>query len=282
MTAGDLTAGGTSGPGGDSYLYAHLQVDAQASLHLRSGLSVVVYGLNLKNEVFGFYNGSPQYVVQREFYKPTFAAGLRWSPKSCQAVRHRTHFSEARTPLGIKAPRARRNGQNRLETSAASSLKSHDNVSRVSPTLSCAALSAVAVAWILGAPAGLAAQDAGGLARDPEGIWTIATPPPLLEATASAPASTARTPSSRSTAPRSWPRWRERAGRWRGGTAGREAELALPMPDGQFHGFSSSNHPCSRRRWPRSSPTSGRTRERASTIRPRRCVSTGPTTGFTR
>ncbi|HET9832100.1 MAG TPA: TonB-dependent receptor [Vicinamibacterales bacterium] len=82
MAAKDLTAGGTAGPGGDSYLYAHLQFDAQASLHLRSGLSVVVYGLNLTNEVFGFCNGSPQYVVQREFYKPTFAAGLRWSPRS--------------------------------------------------------------------------------------------------------------------------------------------------------------------------------------------------------
>ena len=80
MAAGDLTAGGTSGPGGDSFLYAHLQVDAQASIQVGSGLSIVIYGLNLTNEVFGFYNGSPQYVVQREFYKPTFAAGVRWSP----------------------------------------------------------------------------------------------------------------------------------------------------------------------------------------------------------
>jgi hypothetical protein len=30
--------------------------------------------------VFGFYNGSTQYVVQREFYKPTFAFGVRWNP----------------------------------------------------------------------------------------------------------------------------------------------------------------------------------------------------------
>jgi len=80
MAAGDLTAGGTAGPGGDNYLYAHLQVDAQTSIRLRSGLSIVVYGLNLTNEVFGFYNGSPQYVVQREFYKPTYAFGIRWTP----------------------------------------------------------------------------------------------------------------------------------------------------------------------------------------------------------
>ncbi|HZR25300.1 MAG TPA: TonB-dependent receptor, partial [Vicinamibacterales bacterium] len=71
---------GPTGPGGDNYLYPHLQVDAQANIHVASGLSVIVYGLNLTNEVFGFYNGSPEYVVQREFYKPTFAAGVRWNP----------------------------------------------------------------------------------------------------------------------------------------------------------------------------------------------------------
>ena len=81
IASADLTAGGVAGPGGDNYLYAHLQLDAQATVHLAQGLSVVVYGLNLTNEVFGFYNGSPQYVVQREFYKPTFAAGVRWNPR---------------------------------------------------------------------------------------------------------------------------------------------------------------------------------------------------------
>jgi hypothetical protein len=44
------------------------------------GLSVVVYGLNLNNEVFGFYNGSPDYVLQREFYGRTMGAGIRWNP----------------------------------------------------------------------------------------------------------------------------------------------------------------------------------------------------------
>jgi TonB-dependent receptor len=80
MSASDLTAGGLSGPGGDSYLYPHLQLDAQGTVRVAAGLSVVVYGLNLTNEVFGFYNGSPQYVVQREFYKPTVAFGVRWTP----------------------------------------------------------------------------------------------------------------------------------------------------------------------------------------------------------
>lgn len=75
----DLPAGGAFGPGGDNYLYAHLQVDAQGSIRLPHGFQLVAYGLNLTNEVFGFYNGSPQYVVQREYYKPSFALGMRWN-----------------------------------------------------------------------------------------------------------------------------------------------------------------------------------------------------------
>jgi TonB-dependent receptor len=69
-----------TGPFGDNYFYPHLQFDAQGSVRLNHGLSFVMYGLNINNEVFGFYNGSPQYMVQREFYKPTIAAGVRWSP----------------------------------------------------------------------------------------------------------------------------------------------------------------------------------------------------------
>jgi len=43
------------------------------------GFQVYAYGLNLNNEVFGFYNGSTQYVVQREYYHPTYAGGIRWT-----------------------------------------------------------------------------------------------------------------------------------------------------------------------------------------------------------
>jgi len=71
--------GGTAGPKGDNYLYAHYQFDTQASYKVRWGLEVYAYGLNLNNEVFGFYNGSPQYVVQREYYHPTYAGGIRWT-----------------------------------------------------------------------------------------------------------------------------------------------------------------------------------------------------------
>jgi TonB-dependent receptor len=74
------TPGGLKGPFSDQYFYTHLQVDAQGSVRLGHGLNFVMYGLNLTNEVFGFYQGSPQFMVQREYYTPTIAAGFRWSP----------------------------------------------------------------------------------------------------------------------------------------------------------------------------------------------------------
>ena len=75
---GTTTPGGIRGPQGDQYLYARLQVDAQGSYYLGKGLTFVASGLNLNNEVFGFYLGSPQYPLQREYYKPTYSFGLRW------------------------------------------------------------------------------------------------------------------------------------------------------------------------------------------------------------
>jgi TonB-dependent receptor len=71
---------GAKGPLGDNYLYAHLQVDAQASLRVQRTLTVLWQGLNLTDMVFGFYNGSPWYVTQREYYRPTYSFGLRWEP----------------------------------------------------------------------------------------------------------------------------------------------------------------------------------------------------------
>ena len=70
---------GLSGPNGDNYFYTHTQIDLQGSYHIKGPVSVYAYGLNLNNEVFGFYNGNPNNVVQREFYQPTVAAGVRWS-----------------------------------------------------------------------------------------------------------------------------------------------------------------------------------------------------------
>jgi TonB-dependent receptor len=73
------TPGPPNGPFGDNYFYPHMQVDAQASVRLYRGLRLGVDGLNMNNEVFGFYNGSPQYMTQREYYKPSYSASLRWS-----------------------------------------------------------------------------------------------------------------------------------------------------------------------------------------------------------
>jgi TonB-dependent receptor len=69
---------GPTGPNGDNYFYSHTQVDAQGSYYVAKGFSLMASGLNMNNEVFGFYNGSPKYVTQREYYKPTFSFGLRW------------------------------------------------------------------------------------------------------------------------------------------------------------------------------------------------------------
>ena len=76
----DPVAGSIKGPCGDQYLYSHFQVDLQGSYRVRHGLYFTAAGLNLNNEVFGFYYGSPQFVNQREFYKPTFTFGVRWEP----------------------------------------------------------------------------------------------------------------------------------------------------------------------------------------------------------
>jgi hypothetical protein len=54
-------------------------VDAQGSFRVYRGLQLIVSGLNLTNEVFGFYNGNPRAVLQREYYKPSYSVGLRYT-----------------------------------------------------------------------------------------------------------------------------------------------------------------------------------------------------------
>jgi hypothetical protein len=70
---------GPTGPTGDIWTLAHYQLDAQASYRIWRGLSAKVVGLNLNNEVFGYYQGSKQFVNQREYYKPTYTGGLRYT-----------------------------------------------------------------------------------------------------------------------------------------------------------------------------------------------------------
>jgi TonB-dependent receptor len=69
---------GIRGPLGDQYLYAHTQLDIQGSFRMYKGLEFVASGLNLSNEVFGFYTGSPIYPNQREYYHPSLILALRW------------------------------------------------------------------------------------------------------------------------------------------------------------------------------------------------------------
>jgi TonB-dependent receptor len=70
---------GPSGPSGDVWTLAHMQVDAQATYRFWKGMSFLVSGLNLNNEVFGYYTGSDQFVNQREYYKPTYTGGIRYN-----------------------------------------------------------------------------------------------------------------------------------------------------------------------------------------------------------
>jgi len=77
----DGADGGLKGPNGDVYFYPHTQVDAQVSYRLPHGHGVhfIVSMLNLNNEVFGFYQGSEQFPIQREYYSRTISGGLRWT-----------------------------------------------------------------------------------------------------------------------------------------------------------------------------------------------------------
>jgi TonB-dependent receptor len=73
--------GGITGPNGDVYYYPHTQLDAQFNYRLphAHGLHLVGSFLNLTNEVFGFYQGSEIYPIQREYYSRTMSGGLRWT-----------------------------------------------------------------------------------------------------------------------------------------------------------------------------------------------------------
>lgn len=75
----DGQLGGVTGPYGDNYYYERTQVDAQASYNLGKGFTVTASGENLNNAILGFYNGSPQYMTQREYYKPIYYGGIRWN-----------------------------------------------------------------------------------------------------------------------------------------------------------------------------------------------------------
>ena len=70
---------GVRGPTGDNYFYPHTQFDTQGSYRVHNNLQVVGSILNMSNQVFGFYNGTGIYPVQREYYRPTYSFGFRWT-----------------------------------------------------------------------------------------------------------------------------------------------------------------------------------------------------------
>ena len=79
VSGADPSGLGSKGPSGDIWTLTHFQVDAQVSYRFYKGFSAVVSGLNLNNEVFGYYEGSTPFVNQREYYKPTYTGGFRYT-----------------------------------------------------------------------------------------------------------------------------------------------------------------------------------------------------------
>ncbi len=79
QTSNNPSGLGPKGPTGDVYTLSHLQLDVQGSFRLKYGFTFIASGLNLTDEVFGYYTGSPIFVNQREYYKPTYSIGLRYT-----------------------------------------------------------------------------------------------------------------------------------------------------------------------------------------------------------
>ena len=69
------------GPNGDNYYFERTQLDAQASYYLGKGFTITASGENMNNASLGFYNGSINHMTQREYYKPIYYGGIRWSLK---------------------------------------------------------------------------------------------------------------------------------------------------------------------------------------------------------
>ena len=71
---------GTSNPAsGDQYNYEHWQIDASVTWNFWKETAIQVQALNLNNETFGFFTGTPgnRYNNQREYYGTTWSVGLR-------------------------------------------------------------------------------------------------------------------------------------------------------------------------------------------------------------
>lgn len=72
---------GSATPSGDTYFYAHSQIDASIIYNFTQRVQVQLQGLNLNNAVFGFFSGTPQhdYAIQREYYGRTIYLGAKYN-----------------------------------------------------------------------------------------------------------------------------------------------------------------------------------------------------------
>jgi TonB-dependent receptor len=76
----DKVGNGLTDPvGGDKWMMAHAQVDASVNLSLPGRAEVVLQGINLNNEPFGYYlGGIKRAFAQREYYGTTTMLLMRW------------------------------------------------------------------------------------------------------------------------------------------------------------------------------------------------------------
>ena len=65
---------------GDTYFYAHSQIDASLQYSVTQDVQVQLQGLNLNNAVFGFFQGDRKhdYSIQREYYGRTIYVGMKY------------------------------------------------------------------------------------------------------------------------------------------------------------------------------------------------------------
>jgi TonB-dependent receptor len=75
----DSYGDGTPTPNGDTYFYAHGQVDGSIVYNATHNVQIQVEALNINNAPFGFFMGTPghEFNIQREYYQPTFFLGTK-------------------------------------------------------------------------------------------------------------------------------------------------------------------------------------------------------------
>jgi TonB-dependent receptor len=71
---------GSPTAGGDTYFYAHSQLDGSLIMNVAPWVQVQLQVLNINNAVFGFFAGTPShpYNIQREYYGQTFYLGMKY------------------------------------------------------------------------------------------------------------------------------------------------------------------------------------------------------------